>query len=270
MTNKLNFTHAFSLPPLHVASRFFTSLHVSSRLLPIEYSEPVRNLRQFIVALFRIAIAVLALGGTYRSWMMIKPVRWLYFTTDTNVLVGIVFLWAGLAALLSGVQPWPWLKGLTTLAAVMTGIVANTILPAPDIAHNPYTFGLIPEAYVVHIIVPILVVLDFLLNDTHRVYRWHYFLTWLIPPFVWLGAILIHAHLFPHQGVSGNPDDHNPYPYHFINIPAVGMRQFWINVGLCVAGLALLGLIIIGIDRLLPHGAIMDFGAETSRRSRKD
>lgn len=230
----------------------------------------MRTLRQIIVAVFRIAIAVFAFAGTYRSWMFIEPVRWLYFTTDTNVLVGIVFLWAGLATLLRGVQPWRWLKGLATLCAVMTGIVANTILPAPDIAHNPYTFGLIPESYVVHIILPILVVLDFLLNDTHRTYRWHYFLTWLIPMFVWYGIILVHAHLFPHQGISGKPTDHNPYPYHFLDFPAIGMRQVAINVALCLVALALLGLIIIGIDRLLPHGAIMDYNASSSRRSRKD
>ena len=220
----------------------------------------MRLLRQFVVTLFRLLVAALAFGGTYRSWTLAAPTRWLYFTTLTTVLVGLVFVWAAMATLLRGIQPWPWLKGLVTVSDIITGIVGTFVLGRPDIAHNPRTFGLIPEAYVIHVIVPLLVLADFLLNDPHRLYRWHYLLSWLLFPLVWFGAVLLHARVRPSEGISGNPGDHNPYPYHFLDLPALGARQFWIDVGLVALGFVLIELVVIGLDRLLPGSAILDTG----------
>ena len=60
-------------------------------------------LKRLLLAAIRIGIGVLALAATYSAWSGQTPTRLLYFTTESNIGIGVVFIWAGLAALLKGV-----------------------------------------------------------------------------------------------------------------------------------------------------------------------
>lgn len=216
--------------------------------------EHMRLLRQFLVALFRLAVAAFAIAGTFEAWTGEIPAKFVYFTFQTNIALGIVMAWAGLATLLRGIQPPAWLKGCLTLYAVITGLIAWLILDPADPATTPVLWGMMTST-MVHIIVPIGAALDFLLFDPHRRLTWLHAVQWLIYFPLYLGFVLIRAQIAPHSG-PGNGGD--PYPYPFINLPNIGWQQFLINIVVYAAAFLVLGLIIVGIDKALPAKALVN------------
>ena len=187
-------------------------------------------LKRLLLAAIRIGIGVLALAATYSAWSGQTPTRLLYFTTESNIGIGIVFIWAGLAALLKGVEPPAWLKGALTLYILITGIVGTFILPVPNLATEPVIFGVLARTFVVHRVVPLLALADFVLFDVHRRYKWHYAFSWLSWPLFFLLLILAHAHFMPAQGISGL----RPAAWHYF-LPAFGGHREP-QVGRCIGG----------------------------------
>lgn len=217
---------------------------------------------QFFVALYRFAIAAFAFAGTYEAWTGLIPNKLVYFTTQTNIILGLVMVWAGFATLLRGIQPPAWLKGCLTLYIAVTGLVAWLILDPPDPVTTTRLFDMMTST-MVHIIVPIGAVVDFLLFDRHRRMKWHYSLTWLIYFPVYLAFVCIRAAIWPHSGPGA---DGNPYPYPFIDLTVIDWQQLAINIGVyCLAFLAL-GLIIVGIDRILPSRALIRSGRSSQAK----
>lgn len=214
----------------------------------------MRLLKQFFVAIFRLAVAFFAIVGTFEAWTGENPTKLVYFTFQTNIVLGIVMAWAGLATLLRGVQPPAWLKGCLTLYAAITGLVAWLVLDPADPATTPVLFGIMTST-MVHIIVPIGAALDFILFDPHRRYQWTYALQWLAYFPLYLAFVLIRAQIYPHSG-PGNGGD--PYPYPFINLPSIGWEQFLINIVFYLVAFLVLGLIIVGIDKALPAKALVN------------
>ena len=214
----------------------------------------MRMLKQLLVAAFRLAIAFFAFAGTYEAWTGAIPNKFVFFTFQSNMVIGLVMAWAGLATLLRGVQPPAWLKGCLTLYIVITGLVANFILnlvPGP-----PYVLG-IPTSTMVHMIVPIGAVLDFLLFDAHRRFKWHFSLSWLIYFPLYLGFVLIRAAIWPNSGPGHDDLLTSSYPYNFIDVSNIGWAQLGINICIYLAAFLVLGLIIVGLDRVLPAKALI-------------
>lgn len=131
---------------------------------------------RFIVALWRFAIAGFCFVGTYEAWS--KPQFWVYFTFQTGFVLGIVMLWSGAATLLKGIQPPAWLKGCLTVYAIVTALVAFFLTPPDDPAYVPQVIGIMTNT-MLHKIAPIMAVIDFVLFDPHRRFRWHYMFSWL-------------------------------------------------------------------------------------------
>ena len=130
---------------------------------------------RFIVALWRFAIAGFCFVGTYEAWS--KPQFWVYFTFQTGFVLGIVMLWSGAATLLKGIQPPAWLKGCLTVYAIVTALVAFFLTPPDDPAYVPQVIGIMTNT-MLHKIAPIMAVIDFVLFDPHRRFRWHYMFSW--------------------------------------------------------------------------------------------
>ncbi|WEV41777.1 Pr6Pr family membrane protein [Bifidobacterium sp. ESL0682] len=201
---------------------------------------------KYFVGIYRLIIAFLCLAWTSVAWG--EPSYWVYFTYETNFLLGLVMLWAGIACLIDGKQPPAWLKGVLTLYILITGIVAATLLPPADPATAKYVFGIVTNR-ILHQVVPIMAAIDFILFDSHRRFQWHYVLTWLIYFPFYLAFVLIRAQLWPHSGPEAGG---NPYPYGFIDVSKIGWNQMWINIVFCIIGFAILGLVLFVIDRILP------------------
>ncbi len=214
----------------------------------------MKFLRRMIVFLYRLVVAFFALTGTFVTWTGQMPDNWFFFTHEMNFLAGLIFVWAAFATLLDGVQPPAWLKSGVTMALIVVSVVANTILPTPDLATKPHYFG-IPESWILHIIVPVLAVVDWFLADRHRRLKWHYSLSWLIYFLVYFAVILVRAHFFPKAGLLSPTD---PYPYGFIDLTQHTPMTVATNAVLCLAAFFVLGLLLWAVDRLLPAKPLID------------
>lgn len=201
--------------------------------------------------MWRLLIAALCFVCTYEAWHI--PNRWVYFTFQTGFALGFVMLWAGAASLLSGIQPPAWLKGCVTLFAVVTALVAFFMLPPDDPATVAKIFGVMTNT-ILHRVLPIAAVLDFLLFDQHRRFAWHYPLSWLLYLPLYLAFVLIRARIWPTSGPSAAG---NPYPYGFLDLAKLGLPQFGINVVAILLVFLVVGLILFLLDRILPKRAIL-------------
>ncbi|WP_418969508.1 Pr6Pr family membrane protein [Alloscardovia omnicolens] len=219
----------------------------------------------FIVALFRFATAFFALAGTSKTWLMGETQNLVYFTHQTNLLIAAVFVWAGCASILRGVQPPAWLKGALTLNIIITGLVAWLVLPPANPATQFYVFG-IASSTMVHIIVPIMASLDFLLFDEHRRFKWLDSLTWLIYFPVYLAFILIRAKVFH---AVGPESDGSPYPYGFINLDKLGLQHFVTNCAMYLAIFFVLALIMVVVDKALPQRTALTGSSTNASRLKK-
>ncbi len=202
---------------------------------------------RFVAGIWRLAIVALCVMGTSEAWT--QPNRWVYFTFQTGALVGFVMLWAAAASLVHGVQPPAWLKGAATTYAIVVALVAFTMLPPDDPRTVPQIMGIMTNT-MLHRIVPAMVVLDFLLFDEHRRLKASYPLLWLIYPPLYLTFVLVRAWWWPHAGpgVGGSP-----YPYDFLNLPAVGWAQFGIACLKVLAVFLASGAVVCLVDRALPE-----------------
>ncbi|MCI1664457.1 MAG: Pr6Pr family membrane protein [Bifidobacterium crudilactis] len=176
---------------------------------------------RFLAALYRFVIAFFCFAGTYEAWLSGIGNRWVFFTVQTNVLLGVVMLWAGAATLLKGIQPPAWIKGALTLNIIVTGLVAWFVLPPSDPATTAFAFGVMTTT-MAHIIVPIMASVDFLVFDPHRRFPWHYTLSWLIYFPFYLAFVLIRAQIWPHSGPGASG---NPYPIRIHRPSGPGMAE---------------------------------------------
>lgn len=201
---------------------------------------------RFFVGIYRLIIAFFCFSGTYEGWLLGIGSKWVYFTFETNAVLGLIMLWAGAASLLKGIQPPAWLKGCLTLYIIITGLVAWLILPPADPATTTHLYGMMTST-MVHIIAPILASIDFVLFDPHRRYQWHYSLSWLAYFPFYVAFVVIRAQIWPNAGPGKDP-----YPYGFIDLKALGWQQFGINIVTYALAFFVMGLLLFVIDRILP------------------
>lgn len=225
---------------------------VLDRPAPVRDAARVSAMR-FVAGVFRLAIAFFAIAGTYPTWTGARPWDWVYFTNQSNMVLGFVMLWAGAASLIKGVQPPAWLKGCITLYIAITGLVAWLVLPPAVMGPSTaYVLG-IPAPTMVHVIAPIMAVADFVLFDEHRRFAWHYTLSWLLYFPVYLALVLIRAAVFTDQPLSSG----EMYPYSFVDLATLGWARLGENVVTYLAVFFVLGLVLFLIDKILPKRPLL-------------
>ncbi len=99
---------------------------------------------------------------------------------------------------------------------------------------------------IVHIILPIMVIFDYILFDEKGKFNKKYPFMWVILPFIYWIFIIIRAYI-------GNPFTYTAsrYPYYFIDIDAFGIIQVSFNVLIMIIGIIILGYIYVWIDKCL-------------------
>ncbi len=145
-----------------------------------------------------------------------------FFTVDANILAALVLLVAGAAALrgnqsreLSG------LRGAVTTYMAITGIVYNLLLA--DLTENLQT-NLQWANVIVHILMPIVLVVDFLIDRTVHRLGLRNALWWLVFPLVWTAYTLIRGAIV----------DWYPYPFLDHRLHSIGVVALYV-VGIAVA-----------------------------------
>jgi len=205
-----------------------------------------------VVAVFRFAVAALALAGTKEIWLQGEVDGLLYFTNQSGVLLTVVMVWGGIASLLRKPQPPAWLKGGVTLFLAITGLVAYFVL-APEAADAPVRAVGLTAGQIEHQLNPVLAVLDFLLLDPHRRTRWRY--AWW-----WLTYLLAYVTFTTIRGTVWDLG----YPYGFIDLDEHGWGGLAVNVLIYGTGFFLLGLLIVLVDRRMPARALVGTPVRTS------
>lgn len=160
-----------------------------------------------------------------------------YFTIQSNIGYGIFAAWAAFR----GRDTPPALKGAVTLYVVITGLVYHLVLtnPASGFAIGPVERTL-PDTIgnqLLHTVVPLLAVIDWLLFDERGRFRWRYALYWLAFPLGYLAFALIRGLVV------------DKYPYPFINVDELGYDGVSVSALAFAVAFWVLGLLFVAIDR---------------------
>lgn len=205
-----------------------------------------------LVGLFRLLVVALGLVGTRAIWRDGDVEGFVYFTNLTSFLAVAVFGWAAVTTLRRREPPPVWAKGLVTLAAAITGLVAWLVLE-PESPDAPAVFLGLTDGQVEHRALPIAVVVDFLLLDPHRRARLRDAGLWMLFPVLYFGAILLRGQFSPGS----------EYPYGFIDLDALGWGGLGLNLVIYGGAFSVLGLVIVAVDRVLPARPLVPGGGRT-------
>lgn len=149
---------------------------------------------------------VVAIVGQYvhtSSLTEVVPVNFFgYFTNQSNIIAAVAFGLSAIFIFSQRAQPeWLiYLRALATVVMAIVGIVYNTILVNADL---DLTFNLQWSNDILHIIIPIYAVLDWLLFGDRIKLPFARLWVMLIYPVIWLVVILI----------RGATDGWVPYPF---------------------------------------------------------
>ena len=186
-----------------------------------------------IFKLVIVALVIYAVVAGFTGSSGPSPLR--YFTFQSNIVVGAVAFYLALGRLRAFPERFrldSYLRGLTIFAISITGIVFHVLL-ASELDHISFT------NQVLHTVVPVAFVLDWLVFGPKGSYRYRDILIWMIFPVVYLVATLIVARF---DGF---------YPYPFMDAGTFGYGTVALNVGLLVVAFTFLGGIYVNVDRLM-------------------
>lgn len=189
------------------------------------------------------ACAFVGLGlqiGIFKGELHLSSFK--YFTNISNLLCMVYFLID--AVFLSAVKKrdgsvsWcPALKGVAMMGITVTWLVAHFML-------GSFTMGssLRVSIRLVHYVVPIMTILDWLLFDKKGQIKLTAPLLWTTFPLGYFAAIMGLA--FFGKGVPF-------YPYPFMNVEKQGLTRVLITVAVMLAFFLALGYLFVLLDRLL-------------------
>ena len=165
-----------------------------------------------------------------------------YFTLMSNVLCAVYFLCAAVQLLRGRPAFWKRAKGAMLLCILVTGLVYHFML------HGRFEMQgtLFWSNTLLHYVVPVMSLLDWLLFDEKGAYSWRDPFLWLLAPTGYFIYVVVRVHFGAILGPYGSP-----YPYFFMDAGTLGWGLVLaINLGL-LAGFLLLGLLLTAVDKAL-------------------
>jgi len=202
-----------------------------------------------VVGVYRLALAAITFVALFWSpsgGLSLDLEDYVYFTNQSNLLLAVVMAWGGVAVLARRLEPPPWLWGAVTLFLLITGLVSYLILdPAPP-GEEVIMLGLTHDQ-LVHRLTPIATFVHFLLMVPHRRLHVRTAAWWLAYPVAYCAFSTV-------RGVVSPGSD---YPYGFVDVSEIGYDGLLQSVVTYAIGFFLLGLVLVGIDKLLPARALV-------------
>ncbi|MFC3999870.1 Pr6Pr family membrane protein [Nocardiopsis sediminis] len=210
-----------------------------------------------VVGLFRSVVVVAGVVGIGVD--MARSGIWsplVYFTVQSNAILVACFAAGAYASFRGRPGPPPVVKGAATLYILITGLVFHLVLSGGPVPLPPAVPGepdaqvlpFIDTGLLMHTVTPLLAVLDFLLFDRHGRLRWRHAALWLAYPLVYVVFTTVRGIVLPGSA----------YPYFFVDVPVIGYDGLLLNVLGYAIAFYLLGLVIVGVDRLA--GALVPGG----------
>ena len=179
-----------------------------------------------------VAFALLIVEVTSRSgvaWRLIT------FTYQANILAAAYYAWTLFSP---RADARTGLRGAVVLYVVVAGVVWNLLLTGRSMGYTPANFLL-------HVVVPVLAITDWLLVG-HRVVghgtsvgKWWHPIAWLAYPAAYLGVALVVLNRFGRRA-----------PYYFLDPGSVGIAAVTVNVTVLAAGFVGMGYLLLAAARL--------------------
>jgi hypothetical protein len=170
-----------------------------------------------------------------------------YYTLQSNIIVLVFFIAFLIYSLrLGGKAPsarYYTVKGAVTMCITLTLLIFHFLLrPTLFSMSDGASYVNSPMNIIVHYVVPLMVLIDWLLFDRKGHFRKTDPLIWTIIPWAYFAFSLIRAQfaVFTNTG--------SRYPYFFIDIDKYGVGQVALNVLIIAVGYVALGYLFYGID----------------------
>lgn len=210
---------------------------------------------RFCFLAYKALFILLCLWGLYlNSGLPQGSVKWHvmdYYTIQSNMLCLFYFIWSFYINLryreepLQVYTPAPRLKGAVTFCITVTLLIYNFILAPVQFSMGNgavvYSVGNI----LVHYVVPVMVVLDWLMFDKKGAWRIYDPFLWLGIPYAYFLFAIVRAQV---RGLI--PGTQSRYPYEFIDIDRYGWQEVGVHVVKLTLIFLLIGFLYVCIDHL--------------------
>ena len=227
------------MPPCKVyAERTEGDMYIHSRAASLAF--------KLVVALMGTSALLYEIGFGYGYFR----VTFLFYFTNLSNMAVVAYLWSAIIAALRDPALWPRpylpkVKHALMLAITVTWLVAHFLLDGGSVFKDG-TFHW--TMLVVHYIVPIAMILDWLLFDVKGTMRKGEPPTWLAFPLVYFAYVMVLVWGF---GLTLNPEAHSRWPYGFLDFDALGVRTVTITVLVMIVVFLTLGYVYVLIDHLM-------------------
>lgn len=176
--------------------------------------------------------------------------RLVFFTVQSNVIVFAYYAGALYWMVRRGVPdvPAPRLRGGVTTWILTTALVSHVLLnggasPLPGLVDPDAAMALSNQSlFLLHYVVPGMVLADWLFFGPRRVVRWRDALLWLIYPAAYAVVTLSRAVAFPTIA--------DRFPYPFLDIDELGLGGAVLGMAQVVAVIAVIAILVVALDRL--------------------
>jgi hypothetical protein len=205
-----------------------------------------------VAATYRLLVAAAAGASVSVDLLLGSPVRVLsYFTIQANVLVALVFTLSALRAGSARRALPPLVTGGTLFYALIAGLVYHVLLVNEPGSLSMTGEPLAPTGWsalanqVMHTLVPIAALLDWLLLTRPAPLTLRHAKTWLLYPIAYLALTLVRGELIP-PGTPGR------YLYPFLDVERLGYRSVLANALLVGLAFLTLAVLLVALDRIRP------------------
>jgi len=165
-----------------------------------------------------------------------------FFTIQSNLLLAAMQAVSVVALLRRRPQPSGWVVAGATFFVTITFAVYNTILVPGGGDGAVLLFSGRPSSDLLHVVAPVLAVVDWVAFRAHPGVRARRSLLWLAYPVAYLVFVLLRGLL-----TSGPPH----YPYPFLDVDTIGYGGVARSFVLLTPTFAVLALAFAGVDHLL-------------------
>lgn len=204
-------------------------------------------MKRRISLIYRIVLIICGIYGLYLNFTGLNGNAYKllhYFTILSNVLVVLFFIFLIVNHYRN--KEYLHIKGAITMSITITFLVFHFML-------RPTMFNMIGTDYspysaanlLLHYVVPLMTILDWILFDTKGEYKAYDPLLWLIIPTAYYVFSTING-IFGYTFINGSH-----YPYFFIDYDSLGLLGVLRYVLLILVAFIILGYIYYIIDRML-------------------
>lgn len=165
-----------------------------------------------------------------------------YYTMMSNIACAVYYLPAAIYQARKGETLLPKWKGALVMCITVTGLVYQTLLSGRFEMQGT----LLLSTLLLHYVVPVACVLDWLLFDRKGRYSWKMPLAWMLAPGAYFVFVMVAVRLGAHLGPYGEK-----YPYFFMDVDTLGFGMVLLIALAMGVFFIILGYLLVLLDHKL-------------------